>query len=71
MKRRECEALTAKEKSLRPLIKNGDEVFVKKGNMAGSYSKVHSMDADYVYLRHQVTNIEYRCLIGDVEVFQK
>ena len=55
---------------LRPLINVGDEVFVKKGPMAGSYSKVHSIDANYVYLRHQITNIEYRCLINDIEVFQ-
>ena len=47
-------------------IKAGDKVVVKVGKMAGTYAVVSSVQDKFVYLRHLVTNIEFRCKIGDV-----
>jgi len=47
-------------------IKVGEMVFVKVGKMAGTYAVVSSVQDKFVYLRHLVTNIEFRCKIGDV-----
>jgi ribosomal protein L14E/L6E/L27E len=47
-------------------IKAGEMVFVKVGKMAGTYAVVSSVQDKFVYLRHLVTNIEFRCKIGDV-----
>lgn len=44
----------------------GETAFVKTGRMAGTYATVMYVIDTFVYLRHLVTNIEFRCNIKDV-----
>lgn len=47
-------------------IKVGDKVFVKTGKMAGTYATVSYVMDKFVYLRHRITGVEFRCNIKDV-----
>ena len=49
-------------------INQGDHFFVVSGKMAGTIATASAVIGDYVYGRHRVTNIEFRCLISDIEV---
>lgn len=71
MNRKEYEALRLKEKRNQTpdkKIKAGDRFFVVSGPMAGTFAIAKNVVDSYVYARHKITNIEFKCRLDDVEV---
>lgn len=71
MNRKEYEALRLEEKhnqTPNKEIKAGDRFFVVSGPMAGTIAIAKNVVDSYVYARHKITNIEFRCRRDDIEV---